>query len=231
MKKTLIAGVDEAGRGCVLGPLVIAICVVEKDKEDFLKKLGVKDSKLLTKLQREKLFPIIVENCEGYKIIQIPAEELNISMNSFSLNEIEAQKISEIIKDVKKFDKVILDSPDTDTNKFRLRVCRNLKVNCKDLDYEIVSEHKADFKYISVAAASILAKVTRDNLLFELLGNDLSGYSSDPKTIDYLKNYILENKTLPHLSRTKWKTIDNVMKELYQKKLGWFSAETKSNKN
>jgi ribonuclease HII len=229
-----LSGVDEAGRGCVLGPMVLAICTISKEKEDFFKQIGVTDSKLISKPKREKLFEIIKKEAVEYKIIAIPAEELNLLMNSFSLNEIEAQKTAELIIALKKDTlKVILDCPDTTVGKYKTRIINNINFLEKNNSnkftskrIEIVSEHKADLNYLCAGCASILAKVTRDKLLSELLGgSDLSGYSSDPKTIKYLKNYILENKKVPSFTRTKWKTVDNIFKELNQKKLGWFNEQ------
>lgn len=218
----IIAGIDEAGRGCVLGPMVLAICLVDEKKEAFFKEIGVKDSKLLSRSKREELFTVIKENSAYYKIVVVPAQELNVLMNAYSLNEIEAQKVVELLKDLKVIpQRLILDSPDTVAERYTLRIRNILKktavANIEDL--EIVSEHKADYKYISVACASILAKVTRDNLMDQLVGFSLSGYSSDPKTIEYLKKYFLENKSFPEFTRMKWKTVDNIVRDLYQKKL------------
>jgi len=218
----IIAGIDEAGRGCVLGPMVLAICLVDEKKEAFFKEIGVKDSKLLSRSKREELFTVIKENSAYYKIVVVPAQELNVLMNAYSLNEIEAQKVVELLKDLKVIpQRLILDSPDTVAERYTLRIRNILKktavANIESL--EIVSEHKADYKYISVACASILAKVTRDNLMDQLVGFPLSGYSSDPKTIEYLKKYFLENKSFPEFTRMKWKTVDNIVRDLYQKKL------------
>lgn len=220
----IIAGIDEAGRGCVLGPMVLAICVIDEKKEGFFREIGVKDSKLLSKQKREDLFTIIEQNCIEYKIVVVPAEELNILMDGYSLNEIEAQKVVDLLKAIKSADKVILDSPDTIAEKYTKRVRSILKKedNKKFDKLDILSEHKADYKYMSVACASILAKVTRDKLMNKLVGFELSGYSSDPKTIDYLKNYFLEYKKFPEFTRLKWKTVDNIVKDLYQKKISWF---------
>lgn len=218
----IIAGIDEAGRGCVLGPMVLAICIVDENKEPFFKEIGVKDSKLLSRSKREELFEVIKENSVYYKIVVVPAQELNVLMNVYSLNEIEAQKVVELLKDLKVIPhRLILDSPDIVADRYTVRI-RNIlkKTENKNLDnLEIISEHKADYKYISVACASILAKVTRDRLMHKLVGFSLSGYSSDPKTIEYLKKYFLKNKSFPEFTRMKWKTVDNIVKDLYQKKL------------
>ncbi|MDD3975578.1 MAG: ribonuclease HII [Candidatus ainarchaeum sp.] len=225
----VISGVDEAGRGCVLGPMVLSICSIEESKEDFFRQKGVTDSKLIPKKKRENLFEIIKKEAVEYKISVIPAAELNILMNNYSLNEIEAIKTAEMISSLKKqTSKVILDSPDISENMYKLRIISNLKKIKFDFDEnKIISEHKADLNYICAGCASIIAKVTRDFLLNKLIGSNLSGYSSDPKTIEYIKNYILENKKLPDFARTKWKTIDNIFKDLYQKKIGWFNEKDK----
>jgi len=221
MKKQLVAGVDEAGRGCVLGPLVLAVCVIDKDKEKMFKNAGVKDSKLLSPKQREELFELIKKEAEDYKIVAIPAEELNVLMDKYSLNEIEAQKACFAISQLKaKPEIIVFDSPDTSTDHFSRRIKDNLKAISCVCDSKIISEHKADLNHPSVSCASILAKVTRDSLLKkELAGLEISGYSSDPKTIDYLKNYFRKNKEFPKNTRLKWKTLDNIVNDLYQKKL------------
>lgn len=224
IEKNYVAGVDEAGRGCVLGPLVLAVCTLDKDLESYFKGIGVKDSKLLSKSKREELFTVIKEKSIEYKIVVVPAEELNVLMNRYSLNEIEAQKTAEIVKELKiPIKKLILDCPDTQTDKYKKRMMSNFIALKHNYSFEIVSEHKADFNYISVACASILAKVVRDRMLFDLTGSDISGYSSDPKTIEYLEKYILENKKIPPFARDKWETITKVMNKLYQNKIGWFN--------
>ncbi|MFA5745984.1 MAG: ribonuclease HII [archaeon] len=220
MTKQLVAGVDEAGRGCVLGPLLLCVCVIDKDKEKMFKDAGVKDSKLLSPQKREELFELIKKEAEDYKIIAIPAEELNVLMDRFSLNEIEAQKACFAISKLKaKPEVVVFDSPDTSTEHFTKRIKDNLKAISCDYNFKIVSEHKADLNHVSVSCASILAKVTRDVLLKDLVKSNISGYSSDPRTIDFLKDYFKKNKSFPSYTRMKWKTIDNIVKDAFQRKL------------
>jgi ribonuclease HII len=224
----IVGGIDEAGRGSVLGPLIIGYCSLTKEQEKYFKDLGVKDSKLLSKSKRKEFFKKIIDNCVQYSIIAIPAEEINILMNRYSLNEIEAMKTVEIIlKFKKKPKKLILDCPDTNAEKYKERVLNILKKQNIINDIEIISEHKADYNYISVSCASVLAKVTRDQLMNDLVGQELSGYSSDLKTIEYIKTYILENKKIPPFARDKWSTIENIISSLYQKKIGWFDEKHK----
>jgi len=216
-----VAGVDEAGRGSVLGPLVLAVCVIDTKKEKMFKEEGVKDSKLLSSQKREELFSLIKKEAEDYQIIAVPAEELNVLMDRCSLNEIEAQKACFAISRLKtKPEIIVFDSPDTSTDRFTKRIKDNFKVTSCELSSKIVSEHKADLNHLSVSCASILAKVTRDSLLKKELGGlEISGYSSDPKTTDYLKNYFKKYKNFPSNTRLKWKTVDNIVKDAFQRKL------------
>src|SRR5674476_1645996 len=73
----LIAGVDEAGRGCVIGPLVVAGVAVKTENLQFLTELGVKDSKLLTAKKREALYPEIIKLTENHHIIEVPPAQID----------------------------------------------------------------------------------------------------------------------------------------------------------
>ena len=97
----LVSGIDEAGRGCVLGPMVISICTIYQKDESFFREVGVKDSKLLSPTKREQLFKIIKDKAKEYRIIVIPAQEINVLMNAFSLNVIETQKFGDLINSLK----------------------------------------------------------------------------------------------------------------------------------
>jgi ribonuclease HII len=205
MSSSIIAGADEAGRGCVIGPLVICIASVEQGKEKELVPAGAKDSKALTPKQRERIYEKLKSICK-FKLIKITAEELNSSMKKHSLNEIEAMKIAEGLKG-EKFSVFYVDSPDTDKERFAKRIKKY------GIDMKIVSEHKADSKFPIVSAASIAAKVERDAEIERIkgeLGFDFnSGYTSDPITIDYIKKN-LEDKRLQKYLRMKWVTIDRM---------------------
>lgn len=226
----MIAGIDEAGRGCVLGPLVVAVCVIDEKDISYFKDLGITDSKLIPKPKRKEFFEIIKEKSKEYHINVIPAQELNIRMQRCSLNDIEAQDMVKLITFLEnKVTGIYIDCPDTTPEAFKKR----LEIISKNDSYKnilnnnFIIEHKADLNYVVVSCASILAKVTRDEIIEEVVGKNISGYSSDERTITYLKEYILKNKCLPETARTKWETINKVMNELYQKKLGWF-CERKS---
>jgi len=209
----LIAGVDEAGRGPCFGPMVIAITVCDSSKEKTLKEMGIKDSKLLTEKKRDSLFEPIKEIVEEHQILSLEPREINSMMTRESLNEIEAIKIAELINKLdSKPEKVFVDSPDAIAKNFEKRIRKYLTNERQKII--IVSENKADSKYLIVGAASILAKVSRDNAIKELAkkyGDFGSGYPSDPYTKEYLAKYVKETGKLPPFSRIFWKTCENAL--------------------
>lgn len=210
----IIAGIDEAGRGCVIGPMVLGVVVAD---ENVIFN-NVKDSKLLSPNQREKLFDGIKQKCYEFKIIKIGVDEINKMMErKISLNEMEAMHMGEGLNCLKKDpDVVYIDSPDPIEQNFKKRIDKYYTGNAK-----IVAEHFADKKYPIVSAASILAKVERDaeieKIKQELGFNFGSGYSSDERTIKFLKEHIFDSKVMKHV-RKKWKTVD----DLRQKNLNDF---------
>lgn len=201
----MIAGIDEAGRGCIIGPMVICAASIDPMQEFRLKELGVKDSKKLTPKQREDLFPKVQEVCESV-VAKITAAEITKLMDTHNLNDIEAMKAAELITMAGgKITKVYVDSPDNVPEKFADRIRRfNKKVP------EIVAENKADDKYLIVGAASIIAKVIRDREIEKIkeeIGYDFnSGYTSDPFTISFLAKHGGEPGVRKYI-RTKWATL------------------------
>ncbi|MFT4260987.1 MAG: ribonuclease HII [Candidatus Woesearchaeota archaeon] len=197
----IIAGVEEAGRGPVIGPLVMALAAADKKTINELQILGVTDSKMLSKKKREELYKKIKELCDVKVLIlspsQVDASLLDPNMN---LNWLEAKTSSALINKVNA-DKVILDCPSNNFKTYVDYVKKNLKYQP-----ELVAEHKADEKYTIVGAASIIAKVIRDkevDKLKQIAGFDFgSGYPSDPKTIEFLKN----NWNKYDFFRKTWKT-------------------------
>jgi len=214
----LIAGIDEAGRGPCVGPLVMAIACIEKKDEQSLFDLGVRDSKLLLKKKREDFFPKIKRIVNEYNISKISALKIDALRNRKSLNEIEAMMAGELLNSLKKKpDLVYVDSPDIIEANFAKRIKKYIS-----FDTIIKAEHKADINYPVVSAASILAKVLRDKEIEKLektYGKIGSGYSHDETTITFLKNYLHDNNSLPNIVRKSWVTTQNILKEKYQKKI------------
>lgn len=214
----IIAGIDEAGRGPVLGPLVIAVACIEKQEEQKLIELGVKDSKLLTAMQRDNFVKEIRNIVSEFAFTKISPKEIDELRDRKSLNEIEAMRIGQLLNELKiKPDKVYVDSPDTISVNFEKRIRNYLDFECI-----IQSEHKADVNYPIVSAASIIAKTERDAAIFELEkihGKLGSGYPHDPDTISFLQKYVEKHKALPEFSRKSWETSKTLIDSAFQKKL------------
>ena len=94
----LVCGVDDAGRGSVLGPLVIAGISIEKSKIKQLVKIGVKDSKQLSPQSREKLYKQILSIVDGYHVAKISPRIIDKSVSKNLLNQLEANYMAKVIK-------------------------------------------------------------------------------------------------------------------------------------
>jgi ribonuclease HII len=201
----LILGIDEAGRGPVIGPMVIAGYCIEKEKIELLKSLGVKDSKELTKKQREEIYNEIIKLTDKYKYIVIDPKTIDYYVYKNRLNYLEFENMIKIIEEIKP-DTVIIDSPIVNTKKVIEYIKNNLKINV-----EIIAENRADKNYPVVSAASIIAKVIRDreiDKIKEKINIDFgSGYPSDERTIKAIKeNY----EILKDYIRESWMTIKRI---------------------
>ena len=217
----LICGVDEAGRGPAIGPMVLAAAVIEVEKEPLLKELGAKDSKLIPEPERERLYPLMQSTLSDFATVQLHAPEMDALMEQESLNEIEAMKIGHLLNNLKvKPEVVYVDSPDPLASNFGKRIYAYLAFKPK-----IVAEHKADVHYPIVSAASILAKVERDREIkkiqgeFQHYGDIGSGYPHDERTISFLQKYIQEFNVLPSCARKKWGTNVRLLDARYQTRL------------
>jgi len=217
-----IAGIDEAGRGAVIGPLVIAGVCADEKTVNSLKKIGVKDSKLLSPKRREILAEKIDAMVKDVIVIKIgPCKIDSHRKGGINLNQIEAMKMADITNFLRP-NKIYIDSPDRNLEKFTAFISKMVKDEPKP---EIILEHKADLRYPVVAAASIIAKVERDKEIDELKkkhGNIGSGYPSDEVTVNWLKNHMEDNKEFPDIVRRTWMTAELMEKEKLQTKLGSF---------
>jgi len=212
----LIAGIDEAGRGPCFGPMTIGIAIMEKETEKELKHLGVKDSKEILPNKRKALIESIKTNCAEHRVLILHPIEINDLMTQHSLNEIEAIKIAQLINELKSKPEVVyVDSPDAVKGAFEKRIRKYLNKHSEKI--KIVAENKADSKYVVVGAASILAKVKRDEeieILAEKFGNIGSGYPADPITKKFLAEYVEKNRKLPPFSRVFWSTCTKALEQI-----------------
>ncbi|HLF55199.1 MAG TPA: ribonuclease HII [Candidatus Nanoarchaeia archaeon] len=215
-----VLGVDEAGRGAVLGPLVICGALIDEKDEAQLKELGVKDSKLLTPKQRERIakeLPKLVK----YQLIIISPPEIDSNVggeNGSNLNWLEAVKTVELINMLQP-EKALIDCPSPNTKAYHEYIAERLLHK----KVKIITEHKADYKYLIVGAASILAKVTRDAEIEKIkkhVGEDCGpGYPANSITQAFLKKNWNKH---PELFRHSWSTYKEVAGLKKQKKIGEF---------
>ena len=217
---TLILGIDEAGRGPVIGPMVIGGALVKSDFESKLTELGVKDSKKIPQNKREIMFDQIIKISNSTDIKVVMPEEIDMaveSKNGMNLNWLEAVKSAEMINELKP-DVVILDCPHPIPSKYETYV-RELLDN---KDVKRIGEHKADDNYVICGAASILAKVIREREMAEInakYGEVGPGYPANPVT----KKFVEENfEKHPEIFRKSWATYKNQVKKKKQSELSEF---------
>ena len=202
----LIAGVDDAGRGSVIGPLTIAGVLMKEEDLPKLKNLGVKDSKLLSPQRRETLALEIKRIAQKYSVIKLSPKEIDTVVETgkklHRLNRLEAQTMAKVIEMLKP-DIAYVDASDVLEERFKQHI-----LECLSFKVEIVSEHKADRTYPIVSAASIIAKVERDKEIAELTnkyGNFGCGYPTDSKTISFLQQCLEKMGEYPDFVRKSWK--------------------------
>jgi len=218
----MICGVDEAGRGPVVGPLVIA--GVNFRDESIIMRLKVKDSKKLSPQRREFLAKKIKEIASNYEILIISAKDIDDMRKVMTLNEIEVNAFTKAIKKLKP-ETCYVDSADVNEKRFARDILAGLSFKP-----DIISKHKADDIYPVVSAASILAKTRRDEEV-QKIADELekklnlplgSGYPADPITQKFLRQWVKIYGKLPPHTRHSWKTASNILKEISTKKLDEF---------
>ncbi len=207
---SIIAGIDEAGRGPVIGPLVVCCASCRREDEKNLRKLASKDSKALTPEQRAEAYEKL-KKFVTFRWVEISAKDLNLMMERMSLNDIEAKAMADLLKKLGEGDAMI-DMPDRYGWTFRRRM---EKFGIRKFE----AEHKADEKYPIVAAASICAKILRDRKIEEIRKATCdfgSGYPGDRKTVAALKDRE-KRRLLEPFIRKKWKTLENIkQKKLFE---------------
>ena len=202
----MICGVDEAGKGPVMGPMVVAAVAVKNAK--LIENIGFKDSKLLTPQKRKELFDLIKQNYR-YAVEIIGPEKIDEYRRKNQLNLLNRKAFEKVIIKLNP-NIAYVDAADVNEERFG----REIKVNLtNENDTDVISMHKADSKIPVVAAASIIAKQTRENEIEELknkIGDFGSGYPSDERTIKFLKSYFNDNLKWPSGTRKSWKTIERI---------------------
>lgn len=205
-----ISGVDEAGKGPVIGPMCVAGVLMDATGIEALDRMGVKDSKRLTPKRREILAEEIKKISLDFFILEVSPFQIDEYRKVMTMNEVMVECYSKVLEQLRPHH-AFVDAADVIAKRFGENIKRRYNG-----EITIISEHKADATYPVVSAASILAKVHRDMLVKQMgdrLGEDIgSGYPADPKTIRFLETWVRKHGYLPDIARHSWETSKRILK-------------------
>lgn len=204
----LVCGVDEAGRGPAIGPMVIAGVSIESRRVGRLRRLGVRSSKDLSPARREELYGEIIDAADSHAVSVAHPRTIDSHVRRHALNEMEAARMAGIISALMP-DRAYVDACDVNEARFGRAVSACLAGGCAA---RIVSRHRADERYAVVSAASILAKVRRDRAISRIRRRHGvgSGYPSDPACVSFLEGHARENGAPPSFARATWLTVRRI---------------------
>ncbi len=201
----MLCGVDEAGKGAVLGPLVVA-AVSCTSQEEFAG-TGVRDSKLLRPAVRDQIYEHIT-GIFPFSVLVISAAEIDSARQRMTMNVLMAVSHARVITNLSP-EAAYVDACDVVASRYGCMVTEHLGCSC-----EVRAEHHADERHPVVSAASIIAKVTRDRAMATLAGEYGavgSGYPSDPETIEFLSSCIRDTGDPPPFARRSWMTVKEIL--------------------
>lgn len=208
----IYCGIDEAGRGSVMGPMVVGILRTASD--EGLLSLGVKDSKKLSPKRREAIYDELI-SCFDCHIVEVSASEIDELRKFKTLNDIELDMFCEAFDELPG-EVAYVDCPSVNEEEF----ASSMSKRCTG---RIVAEHGADDRYPAVSAASIIAKVTRDRRMSEIseeFGENVgSGYPSDNVTMGFIEKWIKHNGRAPTDTRCSWEPVKRITSLAANKKL------------
>ncbi len=208
----LVAGLDEAGRGPVVGPMAIACAVFDDKGRRKLANLKVRDSKKVSPKRRAEIEPDIKKAAREWKVVLVSPADIDRQRKSESLNVIEAKAMARLLVALEcQPARILVDAADSVAANFAAKIAYCVE-ECSPgfVLSELVAEHKADDRFPEVGAASILAKVARDQAVEDLkkeLGDFGSGYPADEATKNWLRQRIQSGDGLTEHVRRSWSTI------------------------
>ncbi len=188
----IIAGVDEVGRGCIAGPIVAAAVVFDRYEKVIKKLKEINDSKILTAKKRKELNKIILNNASDYGIGQAEVWEID----KFGIGAANIMAFKRALDNLKNCDLALIDGR-----------------NFHGFEYDYVCLEKGESKSISIAAASIVAKVYRDNLMVQLHSQENRYFFNKNKGYGGKSHYLAINKYGPSEHHRK-----SFMKWYFEKK-------------
>lgn len=215
----IILGIDESGRGSILGDLVMYGVMVRPEHREFLKSIGVKDSKKIvgknkvaTRVKRKRLARVIKEICQYSKAEATPTE-IDKAVKYNNLNVLERQLAEQIIKRIIKVSGTQLKLVVLDGHLMFEGLTERMSRQFPNISF--ISTDKAESKYLAVAAASICAKADRDTQVQEIMGNYFdngAGYPNDG-TAKWIRENINSAPIDPYI-RKSWSWYTKLMKEM-----------------
>lgn len=212
----LVGGVDEAGRGSIIGPLVVAGISIRESKIGRLQEIGVKDSKALSPKARARLFGEIMKVADSVCIRKLNPAQVDGSVSLHGLNRLEAKAMASVINNIGA-DEVYVDCCDINPERYRGYVEQHLTCSPK-----VHSMHHADSISAVVSAASIVAKITRDKeiqLIRRKYRSIGSGYPSDEQTMRFIRRWVTRNGSAPEFARKSWKPLRLMLDSMAQCRL------------
>jgi ribonuclease HII len=212
----LVGGVDEAGRGSIIGPLVVAGICLQESKIGRLSELGVRDSKALTPKARARLFGGIMKLADSVCIRKVNPVDVDSSVSLRGLNRLEAKVMATVINNIGA-EEVYVDCCDVNPERYRDYIWQHLRCSPK-----VHSIHHADEINVVVSAASIIAKITRDEEIRHIRSRYRSigsGYPSDNRTMRFIRGYVAKNGNAPEFARKSWKPLRLLLEHREQCKL------------
>lgn len=221
---SLVTGIDEAGRGAMIGPLVIAGVTVPKGEERKLHEMGCRDSKTLSPKRREEL----AEKIEGMASVIVlriqPCTIDDYRAAGTNLDRIEAMKMAQIISMIDGPNTTFVDALTANPKRFEQTIVSYMK----DKKKSMVVKNYMDESVAVVSAASIIAKVERDRAIEEIkkrVGVDFGvGYPHDKRTVAYVEKMVREKRELPTFVRRSWVTTQDIIDRNWQRKVKDFFA-------
>jgi ribonuclease HII len=207
----LIGGVDEAGRGSIIGPMIVAGVSLGRSGVRQLRELGIRDSKALTPLGREKFYRCIVDLAHSLCVVKIDCREIDRYVFFNGLNELEARGMGEVINSIRA-NRIYVDACDVNLDRYQTSLRKHIHLP----QPRVYCLHHADCINEVVSAASIVAKIVRDREVQEIrkkYHNIGSGYPSDKKTMFFIKKWVRRYKSPPLFARRSWKPLRIMLEE------------------
>lgn len=201
-----VLGLDEAGRGSLIGPMVVGGFLTTERRTPELTELGVRDSKLLTPARRTEIYARLPEFGTRCSVVLAPSR-IDRYVRRGKLNVLEAEAFATLVRRHRPT-RTIADACDVNAHRFASRVAAHSRTAVR-----VEAKHRADRTEVVVGAASIVAKVERDlaiAALAERLGATIgSGYPSDDRTTDFVRS-VLARGPAPEYVRSSWATMDRI---------------------